>query len=54
MLSMRGKVGRVLMNDFQVFLPSATILERIFGTKWRNPVKLDRKRKVWYLFLLVF
>ena len=25
-----------------------------FGTKWSNPVKLDRKRKVWYLFLRVF
>ena len=31
-----------------------TIPEKIFGTKWSNPVKLDRKRKVWYLFLRVF
>ena len=31
----------------------ATISDKIFGTKWRNPVKLGRKRKVWYLFLLV-
>ena len=22
--------------------------------KWSNPVKLERKRKVWYLFLCVF
>ena len=29
----------------------STIQEKIFGTKWSNPVKLDRKRKVWYLFL---
>ena len=31
-----------------------TILDKIFGTKWSNPVKLDRERKVWYLFLCVF
>ena len=31
-----------------------TILDKIFGTKWRNPVKLDRARKVWYLLLRVF
>ena len=27
-----------------------TIPDKIFGTKWNNPVKLDSKRKVWYLF----
>ena len=31
-----------------------TIPDKIFGTKWSNPVKLDRKRKVWYLLLRVF
>ena len=31
-----------------------TIPDKIFGTKWSNLVKLDRKRKVWYLFLYVF
>ena len=31
-----------------------TIPDKIFGTKWTNPVKLDRIRKVWYLFLRVF
>ena len=31
-----------------------TIPDKIFGTKWSNPVNLDRKRKVWYLFLRVF
>ena len=31
-----------------------TIPDNIFETKWNNPVKLDRKRKVWYLFLHVF
>ena len=30
------------------------IPDKIFGTKWSNPVKLDRKRKVWYLLLRVF
>ena len=32
----------------------STISDKIFGTEWRNPVKLDRKRKVWYLFLRIF
>ena len=31
-----------------------TILDKIFGTNSSNPVKLDGKRKVWYLFLHVF
>ena len=31
-----------------------TIPDKIFGTKWSNPVKLDRKRKFYYLFLRVF
>ena len=31
-----------------------TMLDKIFGTKWRNPVELDRTRTVWYLLLRVF
>ena len=31
-----------------------TIPDKIFGSKWNNPVKLDKRRKVWYLFLRVF
>ena len=31
-----------------------TIPPKIFGIKWSNQVKLDRKRKIWYLFLRVF
>ena len=31
-----------------------TIPDKIVGTKWSNPVKMDRKKKVWYLFLHVF
>ena len=30
------------------------IADKILGAKWTNAVKLDRKRKVWYLFLSVF
>ena len=43
-------LGRVWTKD----LLAQTIPDKIFGTKWSNPVKLDRKRKVWYLFLPVF
>ena len=35
-------------------LLAQTIPDKIFGTKWSNPVKLNRKRKVWYLLLRVF
>ena len=31
-----------------------TIPDKISGTKWNNPVKLDMRRKFWYLFLRVF
>ena len=31
-----------------------TIPDKTFEIKWSNPVNLDRKRKVWYLFLRVF
>ena len=30
------------------------IFNKIFGTKWSNPVKLDRKIISWYQFLRVF
>ena len=43
-------LGRVRTKN----LLAQTILDKIFGTKWSKPVKLDRKRKVWYLFLGVF
>ena len=35
-------------------LLAQTILDKVFGTKLSNPVKLDKKRKVWYVFLRVF
>ena len=31
-----------------------TIPDKIFGTKWRNPIKLNIKEIVWYPFLRVF
>ena len=34
--------------------PKTTIPDKIFGTKWSNPVKLDKQRNVWYVFLHVF
>ena len=43
-------LDRVRIKD----LLNHTILDKIFGTKWSNPVKLDRKRKAWYQFLRVF
>ena len=30
------------------------ILDRVFGTGWRDPVKLDRVRKAWSRLLRVF
>ena len=35
-------------------LLAQTIPNKIFGTKWSNPAKLERKTKDWYLFLRVF
>ena len=32
---------------FSVINVFSTILVKIFGTKWSNPVKLDRKKKAW-------
>ena len=37
-----------------MWYPASTIPDKIFGRKWSNPVKLDRNRKVWYLFLRAF
>ena len=31
-----------------------TIPDKVIGNKWSNAVELDRKTKVWHLFLLVF
>ena len=41
-------------SKFAEKIDLTTILDKIFGTKWSNPVKMDRERKLWYLFLRVF
>ena len=46
-------ISSSFISNMNIYLQS-TIPDKIFGTKWSNPVKLDRKRKVWYLFLHVF
>ena len=35
--------GKVLAPVSTKYLLAQTIPDKIFGTKWRNPVKLDRK-----------
>ena len=42
------------LSSLQKYFFKATILGKIFGTEWRNPVKLDRTRKFWHLLLHVF
>ena len=51
-----------VVNKFQIcevcgdesFVIPPTIPDKIFGAKWSNSVKMDRKRKVWYVFLHYF
>ena len=44
------RLGQVRIKN----LLAQTILDEIFGTKWSNLVKLNRKRKLEYLLLSVF
>ena len=44
------QLGQVRIKN----LLAQTILDEIFGTKWSNLVKLNRKRKLEYLLLSVF
>ena len=37
-----GESGRLISD----IMDMATVLGKVFGTRWRNPVKLDRARKV--------
>ena len=46
----KNGVGRGLNRVRRKNLIAQTIPDKIFGTKWSNPVKLDNKKKVWYLF----
>ena len=45
-------------NFFEKLYPKCSgevrIPDKIFGTKWSNPVKLEKKRKVWYLICVCF
>ena len=43
--------GRKLGRARTKHLSAQIIPDKILGIKWRNPVKLDSKRKVWYPFL---
>ena len=46
--------GRVDTKELKKNRKLPIIPDKIVGTKWNNPVKLDRRRKVWYLLLRVF
>ena len=50
----KNGVGRGLSRVSIKNLLAQTIPEKMFGTKWSNPVQLDKNRKVWYLFLRIF
>ena len=45
-IGVERELGRVTTRN----LFAQTISGKIFGTKWSNPVKLDRKTNVWYVF----
>ena len=45
-----GGLGQVRTKH----LLAQTISNKVFGIKRSNPVKVDRKGKVWYLLLRVF
>ena len=53
-MSKKIGVGRGVSRIRTKNVLAQTIPDKIFGTKWTNPVKLDKRRKVWYLFLCVF
>ena len=53
-MSKKIGVGRGLSRVRTKNLVVQTILDKILRTKWSNPVKVDTKRKVWYVFLHVF
>ena len=44
-----------ILHSIKVMVPVVTTIpDKVLGTKWSNPVRLDRNRKVWYLFLRGF
>ena len=46
-----GSLELVKVFKFSDKIPA--IPDKIFGTKWSNPVKLGRKKKDWYALLRV-
>ena len=49
-IGVERELDRVRIKNFL----AQTIQDKIFGTKRSDSVKLDRKRKFWYLFLSLF
>ena len=45
------KLTQYFIVNSQMKICETTIPDKISGTKWSNPAKLDRKRKVWYVLL---
>lgn len=43
-----------LTPNFDIFLMFPNFLNNIYGTKWRNKLKMDSNRKCWYLVLPTF
>ena len=54
MSSVGFQASKIWMFSFWKIYHGPTISDKIFGTKWSYSVKLDRKRKAWYLSLHVF
>ena len=50
----KAGVGKRLNWDRAKKVFAKTISDLIFATKWNNWVKLDKRRKFWYLLLRVF
>ena len=48
------KLTQYFIVNSQIKICETTIPDKISGTKWSNPAKLDRKRKVWYVLLRIF
>ena len=47
------KIVNSLLCPPPEIMKKPTIPDKILGTKRRNPVKVDRKKEVWYLILRV-
>ena len=54
LLGYRGTLLVGPSTSYHECILGCAILGGVFGAGWRNPVKLDRTGKVWYLLLRVF